>query len=204
MAKVPSYSNDSNITVNDRLLGTDGDDANKTKNYSIGELLDFFRNGITVGSGTNGQDGQDGEDGLSAYQIALNNGFAGTEAEWLASLQGQDGEDGSGGTLPYTIFRATLTQTGTSAPTVTINENTLGYIPPIGYVGIGNTGIIITGLVASKTHIKVSPKSSSSKQLVPFVSISGNIISVKTYNLANAAFENDMLIDTPIEIIVYP
>lgn len=31
-----------------------------------------------------------GTDGLSAYQIAVNNGFTGTEAEWLASLQGED------------------------------------------------------------------------------------------------------------------
>ena len=41
-----------------------------------------------------------GSDGQSAYQIAVNNGFEGTEAEWLASLQGapgQDGEDGTGG-----------------------------------------------------------------------------------------------------------
>lgn len=29
-----------------------------------------------------------GGDGLSAYQIALQNGFVGTEVEWLASLQG--------------------------------------------------------------------------------------------------------------------
>src|SRR5690606_2676177 len=31
-----------------------------------------------------------GSTGLSAYQIAVNNGFSGTEAEWLASLQGSD------------------------------------------------------------------------------------------------------------------
>jgi len=30
--------------------------------------------------------------GLSAYEIALKNGFEGTEAEWLASLKGQDGK----------------------------------------------------------------------------------------------------------------
>jgi hypothetical protein len=35
-----------------------------------------------------------GPSGSSAYQVALANGFVGTEAEWLASLQGTDGEDG--------------------------------------------------------------------------------------------------------------
>lgn len=29
-----------------------------------------------------------GEDGASAYQVAVNNGFTGTETEWLASLKG--------------------------------------------------------------------------------------------------------------------
>lgn len=32
-----------------------------------------------------------GKDGLSAYEIAKANGFEGTEAEWLASLEGEDG-----------------------------------------------------------------------------------------------------------------
>lgn len=35
--------------------------------------------------------GGSGADGKSAYQIALDNGFVGTETEWLASLKGQDG-----------------------------------------------------------------------------------------------------------------
>lgn len=39
------------------------------------------------GSGTGGG----GANGLSAYEIALNNGFKGTEQEWLESLEGEDG-----------------------------------------------------------------------------------------------------------------
>jgi hypothetical protein len=31
--------------------------------------------------------------GLSAYQVALESGFKGTEAQWLASLKGDDGKD---------------------------------------------------------------------------------------------------------------
>ena len=38
-----------------------------------------------------GHDGADGKDGLSAYQIAVLNGFNGTEQEWLDSLVGKDG-----------------------------------------------------------------------------------------------------------------
>ena len=35
-----------------------------------------------------------GVDGASAYEVAVNEGFVGTEAEWLASLVGADGAAG--------------------------------------------------------------------------------------------------------------
>ena len=42
----------------------------------------------------NGADGAPGQDGQSAYQIAVANGFVGTEQDWLASLQGSGGGGG--------------------------------------------------------------------------------------------------------------
>lgn len=47
-----------------------------------------------TGSSGSGTDGQDGVDGKSAYEIAVINGFAGTQTEWLLSLKGDDGIDG--------------------------------------------------------------------------------------------------------------
>lgn len=41
--------------------------------------------------------GPPGKDGKSAYQIALDNGFEGTEEEWLLSLTGPQGEQGETG-----------------------------------------------------------------------------------------------------------
>jgi hypothetical protein len=41
--------------------------------------------------GDKGDPGDPGDDGLSAYEIAVSNGFSGTEAEWVASLAGADG-----------------------------------------------------------------------------------------------------------------
>lgn len=38
-----------------------------------------------------------GADGKSAYEIAVENGFVGTETEWLASLKGEPGKDGAPG-----------------------------------------------------------------------------------------------------------
>ena len=54
--------------------------------------------GDTGASGRDGLDGSDGADGKSAYYIAVDNGFVGTEVEWLASLHGKNGKDGQNGT----------------------------------------------------------------------------------------------------------
>jgi hypothetical protein len=40
-----------------------------------------------------GSDGSNGADGASAYDVAVANGFNGSEAEWLASLKGDSGEE---------------------------------------------------------------------------------------------------------------
>lgn len=42
--------------------------------------------------GPQGEPGVDGVDGKSAYQVAVDHGFTGTEEEWLDSLRGEDGK----------------------------------------------------------------------------------------------------------------
>lgn len=37
------------------------------------------------------------QDGASAYEVAVANGFSGTEGEWLASLEGPEGPQGPAG-----------------------------------------------------------------------------------------------------------
>ena len=49
--------------------------------------------GVTVGTPINPSK----LSGKSAYQIALNNGFEGTEQEWLSSLKGEQGISGAQG-----------------------------------------------------------------------------------------------------------
>ena len=59
--------------------------------------------------------GKDGADGKSAYQIAVDNGFDGTEVEWLESLKGKDGQDGVSCTHEWN--GTTLTVTSASGTT---------------------------------------------------------------------------------------
>lgn len=48
-------------------------------------------------NGANGSDGKDGANGKSTYEIAVENGYTGTEQEWLESLKGEKGEQGEKG-----------------------------------------------------------------------------------------------------------
>lgn len=52
--------------------------------------------GESGGQGAPGEKGEPGDTGKSAYEIAVDHGFVGTEEEWLESLKGKDG---SGATL---------------------------------------------------------------------------------------------------------
>lgn len=53
-----------------------------------GDIGNTGATGLQGEQGVAGANGIQGATGLSAYQIAVNNGFTGTEAEWLASLVG--------------------------------------------------------------------------------------------------------------------
>lgn len=59
-----------------------------------------FKSNFKAVQTIHGKDGKDGKDGLSAYEIALQHGFEGTEEEWLASLKGADGIVGKDGYTP--------------------------------------------------------------------------------------------------------
>lgn len=54
-------------------------------------------NGKDGKDGLNGVDGKDGTDGKSAYELAVDNGYTGTLAEWLLSLKGEKGDKGDTG-----------------------------------------------------------------------------------------------------------
>ena len=42
MARISTYSQDTSISVDDLLIGTDAEDSNITKNYKIGDVKDFI------------------------------------------------------------------------------------------------------------------------------------------------------------------
>lgn len=79
--------------------------AGATDTYRI-NYTDGTTSTYTVKNGNNGEQGPKGDkgdtgevgnDGLSAYEIAVKNGYIGTEPEWLSSLKGDTGETGATG-----------------------------------------------------------------------------------------------------------
>ena len=77
----------------DGVDGTDGKDGINGTDGKDGIDGTDGKDGI---DGTDGKDGTDGSNGKSAYELACDAGFKGTEAEWLASLKGTDGTNGRG------------------------------------------------------------------------------------------------------------
>ena len=78
-------------TTNKYALIVGGGTSTERKNILT---LDWQGN-LEVDGTINGSSG--GADGKSAYEIAVENGFVGTEQEWLESLKGEEGKQGPPG-----------------------------------------------------------------------------------------------------------
>ena len=87
------------------LKGDTGDTGNGIASASVsgGYLTLVYTDGTSSNplyvkgdTGESGQDGSDGADGKSAYEVAVDEGFVGNEASWLASLVGATGATGKG------------------------------------------------------------------------------------------------------------
>lgn len=85
--------------------------------------------------------GEPGPPGLSAYQVAVAEGYEGTEAEWLTSLVGADGEDGA------SAYQVAVAEgyTGTEAEWLASLVGPRGPEGPQGEQGEAGTGVRILG-----------------------------------------------------------
>ncbi len=95
-----SYSGGSSVTQAG-TSGTDGKDgvgiaSIKTEGASVSGGVNAVTITLTDGTATkfNVRNGYDGAAGKSAYEIAVDEGFDGTEAAWLESLKGETGARG--------------------------------------------------------------------------------------------------------------
>ena len=57
----------------------------------VSNIADYVTSHVDELKGEKGDKGDNGTNGKSAYQIAVDNGYSGTEEQWLESLKGADG-----------------------------------------------------------------------------------------------------------------
>ena len=88
--------------------------------------------------GDKGDTGSRGADGKSAYEVALQNGFTGTEADWLESLKGQKGDIGEPGAAGAKGDAGTPGKDGVNG------KNGVDGYSPIATVAKTDTGATIT------------------------------------------------------------
>jgi len=101
MTKISAYPEITIPTIDDLLIGTDVENLNATKNFSIQEIINLA--------------------------------------------------------IPYKIYNAILTQSGTSAPVATVLQNTLGGNVTWTYVNLGAYNATLTGaFIAGKTTVTCS------------------------------------------------
>lgn len=102
---------------------------------------------------------------------------------------------------PYERWDALVTQTGTDAPTFTINSNTLGGTISWAYTGVGiYRGTLAGAFPVGKVEVFWGQNSSF---FVGWRRLSDNIIEISCYD-NTAANANDLFVKTGIEIRVYP
>lgn len=109
---------------------------------------------------------------------------------------------GTAGSGSYKKYVALLTQSGTSAPTVIVLENTLSGNPASSYFSQGRYRLTLTGAFpnANKVAILLGHTDGSSQLVASWVD--ANKIEVNTSDFA-ASFQNNLLFNDTIEIRVY-
>lgn len=104
---------------------------------------------------------------------------------------------------PYLVYSALLTQTSTNAPIPIVLENTIGAIV-WSYDSTGSyIGTLVGAFTLDKTFVICNSTNGTSDDLVQASTPpSADIVVVYSWNTGTLA--NDILVNTPIEIRVYP
>lgn len=92
------------------------------KGISVDETESISTYAEKISSMTGTGNGEKGDPGASAYEIAVKNGFIGTEVEWLESLKGEPGETGPQGEAGETGASGTDGVDGLSAYEIAVNN----------------------------------------------------------------------------------
>lgn len=148
-----------------------------------------------------GGGGDNGKDGKSAYQIALDNGFEGTEAEWLESLKGEQGIQGEKGDKGDQGIPGESGTDGKDGSDYVLTEadkaeiaamviESLGGNPVFGYVDENNNIIVSGNLADGSYNVKYEMENGSTVDIGDLVLDTRTYYTVKN-NLTNCTSNNN-------------
>jgi len=108
--------------------------------------------------------------------------------------------------LPYTTYVALLSQTGTSAPTSTIVDNTLSGTPSLARTGTGSYTLTLasefpagtTNCIIGSVNLDYTTSYSAN-----IYRLSDDVIQITTGNWSTPEAADDVLNNTSIQIIIY-
>ena len=217
MARIPTYSTDTNISASDKLLGTDAYNTNATKNFTVGELKTFVNANVAgtvntipifTGTGTLG-DSQLSFDGNNSLVVASSTKFRGNWIATTAALE-LNGSTGSSNQvasnngsiaewvnidtiLGYKSYSAKWTQQGTVAPEVTELQNNTGVT--FTWVRSQTGTYVITAssavLLSDKTFVNIQGSAYSSPPLDKSIIVQPSLLESNATTLNYRAIETD-------------
>lgn len=104
---------------------------------------------------------------------------------------------------PYKVYAALLTQTGVAAPTAVVLENTLGVVPTLSYITVGEYRISVSGtFVDNKTWV-IIPYTDAAGTDNSYAAVRTSADRVVILTTTAGVSTNALLINHPIEIRVY-
>lgn len=106
--------------------------------------------------------------------------------------------------INHKVYRAVLTQSGSSAPVATVLENTLGGTVVWARALAGRyTATLASAFTSNKTFAMAGGPDVVGTSFSSFMVLtSANVITLHT--ISDGSNADDMLVATPIEILVYP
>ena len=153
--------------------------------------------------GKDGQNGQNGADGKSAFEIAKENGFVGTEAEWLESLKGEglSAEDKAKiDSIPSDLSTGSFPESSTvDSPTATSNgfatvQDVMNYVNAL--IEKKKDELVPSGEV--KNYLYVNGVSYTDDNVLP---TPGTIYDMNCYEISDALISDGLKVYVGPEIL---
>lgn len=158
MGKISSYPSDANVTTSDRLIGSDNENANETKNFEVGDIITLAASIIIpqVGGNFVPYTGATANVDLGNYDLIADNVQADIfqlNSSGILGLYGTVQLNGSPG-----IAGQVLTSSGGGVPTWTTPLSTSGFVPYTGATANVDLGTytLISDVVTSNITLNLN------------------------------------------------